>query len=79
MPMNAMSMIKVLTLCLLLSGCALTGAIKVKTDLTCYWVEEIRFEDETRVWLETLEWPESFERDMESIGDHNELVQQFCE
>jgi len=61
-----------------LNGCGITGAIKVKTDLSCYWAEEIRFEEETKVWLADLDWPESFERDMEKIGDHNILFQQYC-
>jgi len=93
----------------ILIGCS--GGIKIKTDLTCYWVEELRFEAETKQWLNQLgyseekilylesndweswkpeiqeimvvlltrdDWPESFERDLENLGDHNELVAVNC-
>jgi len=71
-------MIRIILISLLLGGCGITGAIRVKTDLSCYWAEEIRFEEETKAWLADLDWPESFERDMEKIGDHNILFTQYC-
>lgn len=44
----------------------------------CSWVEEIRFTQETKTWLETLDWPSQAFEDFNQIGDHNELVKEFC-
>ena len=69
----------VLSIALLtLSGCGITGAIKVKTDLVCYWHEPLTMDDETKNWLADLDWPEGFENFMESVGDDNELHDMNC-
>lgn len=48
------------------------------TTTECSWAEEIRFSDETKDWLQGLDWPQSAYADFDKIGDHNELHQRFC-
>ena len=51
-------MIRIILISLLLSGCGITGAIKVKTDLTCYWHEKITADEETKAWMSQLGFSE---------------------
>jgi len=54
------------------------SGIRVKVATDCVWAEEIKISDQTKTWLEVLEWPESAYQDFKKIGDHNELYSKFC-
>lgn len=44
----------------------------------CSWSAPIEFEQETKDWLEGLEWPPTAFEDFDEIGDHNTLYRRNC-
>lgn len=67
----------VAALCLLTCTLFLTACSTV-VPKECSWAEPIRFQQTTKDWLGSLEWPQSAYADFNKIGDHNELHQRFC-
>ena len=62
----------------ILTGCSFFGAIKVRAYTDCAWAEPIQAGQETKAWLESLDWPDGFHQFMEAVGDHNELAARNC-
>lgn len=44
----------------------------------CAWVKPIQFQDETKAWLNGLDWPSSAYEDFEEVAKHNDKVRVIC-
>lgn len=49
-----------------------------KLKAECAWVRQIKFSEETKKWLATLEWPPSAFKDFSKIKRFNIKVNKFC-
>jgi hypothetical protein len=71
-----------LGLILLTSAVSLTACSSRPLTLSdvdpCSWVRPIEFSDETKAWLEAIDWPTSAYADFNQIGDHNDKVREIC-
>lgn len=50
-----------------------------KAYLDCAWSDPIRFDDGTKEWIGSLDWPKSAYEDFNKIRDHNRLYDRYCQ
>jgi len=72
-------MLPVWKLCLLISilSCLACSPCRDHPQDDLLWLQPVEFSQETKAWLEGLEWPKSAYEDFGRLAQHNKMIRQI--